>query len=113
MTLRERGEPPDLVEVKLPARQDSEAFVIRIPERGGLARADSGLPRGLLLLRVEPSEGSDPSTSVAKVVPDIAVARRTLDEPVPAAPPDRSWVLPVFFASVALGAAIWLYLSSR
>lgn len=113
VTLRDRGEPPDLVEVKLPARTDSESFVVRIPERGGLARPDSGLPRGLLLLKVEPSDGSDPSSSVSRVVPDIPLARRPLDEPV-ADVPDRSWVVPLAIGIVlALGSAIWLYLRSR
>jgi hypothetical protein len=53
VTLRGRNEPSDLVEVSLPAGARDDAFVIRIPERGGFA-PDASLPRGLLLLRVEP-----------------------------------------------------------
>jgi hypothetical protein len=114
VTLRDRGAPPDLVEVTLPARPQGDSFVIRIPERGGLARADSGLPRGLLLLRVEPSEGSDPSSSVSKVVPDIPLARRALDEPAVEAPARPWWVFSLAVAiGLALGLALWLYLRSR
>jgi hypothetical protein len=115
VTLRGRGEPPDLVEVTLPARPPDDSFVIRIPEHGGLARPESGLPRGQLYLRIEPSEGSDPSASVSRVVPDIAVARRPIDEPTAAKAPVRSWwVAPLAFAiAVAVGAALWFFLHSR
>src|SRR5215813_3571804 len=54
VTLRERGEPADLVEVTLPG-EHTDTFVIRLPERGGLPPHGSGLPRGNLLLKVEPS----------------------------------------------------------
>jgi hypothetical protein len=66
-----------------------------------------------LLLKVEPSEGSDPSSSVSRRVSDAVTARRDLEEPV-AELPDRSWLFPLAVAIVlALGSALWLYLRSR
>jgi hypothetical protein len=113
VTLRGRGEPPDLVEVTLPARMREDSFVIRIPERGGLASEQSGLPRGQLFLRIEPAVGSDPSASVSKVMPDIVAARRALDQPLEG-PPDRSWVVPLVVAIVlAVVSGVWLLLRSR
>jgi len=113
VTLRGRGEPPDLVEVTLPARPQDESFVIRIPERGGLATVESGLPRGQLFLRIEPAVGSDPSASVARVPPIVVTSRRPLDAE-PLEPPDRRWVFPFAVAvALALGSALWLYLRSR
>jgi hypothetical protein len=109
VTLRGRGEPPDLVEVTLPARSRDESFTIRIPERGGLAGEQSGLPRGQLFLRIEPAVGSDPSASVSKVVPDIVAARRALDEPVAVDSPFKWWLVP---AAVALAAALAVVLWS-
>lgn len=117
VTVRARGEPSDLIEVTLPARPHGDSFVIRIPERGGLASPDSGLPRGQLFLKVEPSEGSDPSASVSRVVPDIPLARRPLDEPVKrvAKAPVRSWwVAPLAFViAFAVGVGLWFLLHSR
>jgi hypothetical protein len=114
VTLRGRGEPPDLVEVTLPARPHDESFVIRIPEHGGLASEASGLPRGQLFLRIERAVGTDPSASVSRVSPVDSEVRRTLDHPIPAEPPNRDWVLPLAVAVVlALGSAFWLYLRSR
>ncbi|HEX6271896.1 MAG TPA: hypothetical protein VFZ53_02595 [Polyangiaceae bacterium] len=114
VTLRGRGEPPDLVEVTLPARPHHESFVIRIPERGGLASPESGLPRGQLFLRIEAADGSDPSASVAKVVPIIVAARRSLAYEPPPETPDRRWIVPLALAiGLALGSALWLYLRSR
>jgi hypothetical protein len=112
VTLRGRGEPPDLVEVTLPARPHNESFVIRIPERGGLASPESGLPRGQLFLRIVPSDSSDPGASVARLPPVIATSRRPLAQP-PAEQP-RRWVFPLAMAvCLALGAVLWLYLRSR
>jgi len=79
VTLRERGEPPDLIEVSLPGEKQ-EAFLIRLPERGGLAPEGSGLPRGHLLLRVEPSAEADASVSLAIRHPELAAVRRALSE---------------------------------
>ena len=112
VTLRGRGEPPDLVEVNLPSRPHDESFMIRIPGRGGLAKPESGLPRGQLFLRVEPSDASDPSASVSKATPVVVPARREIERPA-AATPYPKWV---FLAAAALGVAIalvWLFLRSR
>jgi len=102
--------------VTLPARPQDESFVIRIPERGGLASVESGLPRGQLFLRIEPAVGSDPSASVARVPPIVVTSRRPLNaEPLePLEPPDRRWVFPFAVAvALALGSALWLYRRSR
>jgi hypothetical protein len=99
--------------VTLPARPENDSFMIRIPEHGGLASAESGLPRGQLFLRIEPSEGSDPSASVNKVVPVVVAARRALDR---AAAPKRDlgWLFPAGVAlAVFLGIVLWHWLRSR
>jgi hypothetical protein len=75
VTLRERGAPADLVEVTLPSTEKTEAFVIRLPERGGLAPVGSDLPRGHLLVRVEPSESADPGVALVER-PALPAARR-------------------------------------
>ena len=77
VTLRGRGEPADLLRVTLPGEQ-SEAFVIRLPERGGLPPLGSGLPRGHLLLRVEPSAQADASVALATSLPALGAIRRAL-----------------------------------
>jgi hypothetical protein len=105
VTLRERGEPPDVIEVSLPGDRD-EAFVIRLPERGGLAPRESGLPRGNLLLRVEPSNDADASVSLAISRPEIAAARRALSERPPLALRQRIIVGVVVVGVILL--AIWL-----
>jgi hypothetical protein len=108
VTLRGRGEPPDLVEVTLPARPENDSFVIRIPEHGGLAGKDSGLPRGQLFLRIEASEGSDPSASVNKIIPVVA-ARRALDRSE-APKRDLAWLFPAGIAlAVFLGIMVWYF----
>ncbi len=82
ITLRGRDELPEILHVTLPARQpeadgETRGVVIRIPEQGGLPPAEAELlPRGLLLLRVEPAEVADPG--VSRIAPPAA-------EPQPAA----------------------------
>lgn len=69
ITLRGRQELPEFLSVTLPMRKsdtagDARSVVIRIPEQGGLPPASGEvLPRGLLLLRVEPAEVADPGVS--------------------------------------------------
>ena len=69
VSLRGRKELPEILLVTLPARKpDAEGgtrgVVIRIPEQGGLPSAeDERLPRGFLLLRVEPADVADPGVS--------------------------------------------------
>lgn len=80
ITLRGREELPEILNVTLPARQPeadgaTRSVVIRIPEQGGLPPADAEvLPRGLLLLRVEPAEVADPG--VSRIAPPQAPERR-------------------------------------
>jgi hypothetical protein len=105
VTLRERGEPADLVEVTLPGEQ-ADTFVIRLPERGGLPPLGSGLPRGNLLLRVEPSEEVDTTVALASGPAPFEAARRALTER-----PRVVLVARVLAAAVGLGVillAIWL-----
>lgn len=66
ITMRQKHEPAEMVEVTLPARAadelpDSRGITLRIPEQGGLPAAGTDLPRGVLLLTVVPSQQSDPS----------------------------------------------------
>ena len=80
ITLRGREELPELLQVTLPARPPEadgapRGVVIRIPEQGGLPPVDAAvLPRGLLLLRVEPAEVADPG--VSRIAPPAPPARR-------------------------------------
>jgi hypothetical protein len=75
ITLRAREELPEILHVTLPARQPevdggTRGVVIRIPEQGGLPPVnDEILPRGLLLLRVDPAEVADPG--VSRFVPPV------------------------------------------
>jgi len=108
VTLRERGAPPDVVSVTLPQAVSGDGFVIRLPERGGLAAPESGLPRGYLLLRVEPSAEADASVSFSIRRPEIEAARRAISERAAAltSSPKR-FVLVAAVASVIL-LTIWL-----
>jgi hypothetical protein len=80
ITLRQREELPELVQVTLPAHPPAadgtaRSVVIRIPEQGGLPPpAAEALPRGLLLLRVEAAEIADPG--VSRIAPPAAPERR-------------------------------------
>lgn len=63
VSVRGRNDPMEKVEVTLPKPAGSEsaasaprAVVLRIPEHGGLAAAESNLPRGNLLLTVRVDE---------------------------------------------------------
>lgn len=105
VTLRERGEPADLVEVTLPGEQ-GDTFVIRLPERGGLPPHGSGLPRGNLLLRVEPSAQLDPSVTLASRHSLFDMARRALSTR-----PAATLRYPVVLFALLLGVilpVIWL-----
>jgi hypothetical protein len=107
VTLRERGAPVDVIEVLLPRAPNDEVFVIRLPERGGIAPHGSGLPRGHLLLRVEPSDKADASVSLATRHPVLEAARRVLSERPNMPAYQRRLVVLALVASVIL-LAIWL-----
>ena len=68
VALRGRREPPELLTVTLPRRKGEAGggVMIRIPEQGGLPAEGSGLPRGLLLLRVELGEVPDAGVSLVR-----------------------------------------------
>ncbi|MBM4361867.1 MAG: hypothetical protein FJ104_04245 [Deltaproteobacteria bacterium] len=86
VSLRGRGEPPEIVEVRLPspseAAEDAPASSagvrLRVPDRGGLPPVGSDLPRGNLLLSV--GIGSEPSAGTERVVPVLLPS----DMPAPA-----------------------------
>jgi hypothetical protein len=107
VTLRDRGEPPDLIQVTLPAEKH-DTFVIRLPGRGGLPPTGSDLPRGNLLLRVESSAEADASVSLAIRHPSIAAARRALSER-PLSPLGKRLWLGIALLGVIL-LAFWLLL---
>jgi hypothetical protein len=71
VSLRLRTDPKESVEVTLPksAVGDGEApphaITVRIPERGGMPKAGSELPRGNLLLTIE--DGTEPSNGVIRL----------------------------------------------
>jgi hypothetical protein len=108
--MRHRGEPSDLVEISLPLGARDDTFVIRVPERGGLPPVDSLLPRGHLLLRIEPTAASDASASVAIRGRAIELARDAISERRPTVRPERVF-RPVFVAApllLAILLVIWL-----
>jgi hypothetical protein len=107
LTLRGRSEPSDLVQISLPRSAGNEVLLIRIPGRGGLPPEGSELPRGLLLLRVEPSveeQVSRATTSrgrvplVWKVPQGVAVGR----------PGGARWALAGAAALFAILLVFWL-----
>lgn len=108
MTLRERGSPPDVISVALPRALSDDCFVIRLPERGGLAAPESGLPRGHLLLRVEPSAETDASVSFASRRPPIEAARRALSERVVALSSSPKRLVVVAAVASVILLTIWL-----
>jgi hypothetical protein len=79
LTVRERGEPPEIVEVRLPQSAGSltsaaRAMVIRIPEFGGLPRPEQRAPRGNLLLAVDAAPQADASVRLLDVPVSLAPA---------------------------------------
>jgi hypothetical protein len=109
LTVRSKGEPIGLLVVTLPSGSSGGAVVIRIPEYGGLPREGSPLPRGHLLLRVEPGIKADPSVTLA---PDRVVEQKLPTPPVPAAAVE--W-RPVWLVAgalvVGIALVIWALLS--
>jgi len=101
ITLRARHELAEILSVTLPKRKpeadgESRSVVIRIPEQGGLPPENGEvLPRGLLLLRVEPAEVGDPG--VKRVVPSTpaaaAVQRVMHSLRIPESPRGRAWLV--------------------
>lgn len=107
ITLRGRQEPPEVLQVTLPARKaepsgETRGFVIRIPERGGLPpELDEPLPRGLLLLRIELAESADPGVTL--VLPSEPPGlRERLSLRIPRPSRDLVWFLAIAVAVVLL-----------
>jgi len=120
ITLRGRQELPEILNVTLPMRQrnadrEVRAVVIRIPEQGGLPpERGEILPRGLLLLRVEPAAVADPGVSlVARAAPPLS-QRVIRSLRIPASPRGRARVLAVAVLIVLLaGLGILAFLRHR
>jgi hypothetical protein len=127
ITLRQRDEPAEVVEVTLPARSadelpDSRGITLRIPEQGGLPPLDSELPRGVLLLTVVPSTESDANVKRLRGVPSKRPPAAIVDGDelpaqlaTPEAKPGRSTALVVALVAVVLWILllIWLRLSGQ
>ena len=76
VTLRQRGEPVEVVEVTLPRcaldeLPDSRGITLRIPEQGGLPEPGSDLPRGVFLLQIIPAEQPDSTVKVLGRAPSL------------------------------------------
>lgn len=70
VTLRDRTQAPEQLQLTLPRRsieeqQQQPIIVLRVPEQGGAATEQDGLPRGLLLLKVVAAEQSEPGVILA------------------------------------------------
>jgi len=121
ITMRGRQELPEILSVTLPTRKpeadgEGRSVVIRIPEQGGLSPEQGEvLPRGLLLLRVEPAEVGDPGvTRVARSTPAAAVQRVMHSLRIPASPRGRAWLLTAAVLIVVLaGLAILAFRRHR
>jgi hypothetical protein len=121
ITLRGRQDLAEVLSVTLPRHKqdrDSRSLVIRIPEQGGLARESAeALPRGLLLLRVEPAEVADPG--VSRVMPSARpLSQRVMHSlhslRIPESPRGRAWLLVAAALIVALaGLAILAFRRHR
>jgi hypothetical protein len=125
ITLRQRDELAEVVEITLPARAaqeaaDSQGVTLRIPEQGGLPEPGSDLPRGLLLLTVVPGPEADPRIKLLRGVVSKRPPASVVESAAGSLPPEAArkrrltWLI--------LGAAvvtfwilllIWLRLSGR
>ncbi len=127
ITLRQRDEPAEMVEITLPARPeddapDSRGLTLRIPEQGGLPDPGSELPRGLLLLTVVPSPEPDPRCRLLRGLPSKRPPATVVDrDEMPThgaeAPAERRVSVPVLIVAVAVALwvllLIWLRLTGR
>jgi hypothetical protein len=114
ITLRGRDELPEIIQVTLPRRSEEKTegrlITIRIPEQGGLPAEGSGLPRGLLLLRVQSAE--QPDAEVRLVGPPslpVQISAAIQEKIASVIPPRSGWLLAVggVVIVLALGALFW------
>ncbi len=107
ISLRGRNELAEVLTVTLPARKadssgETRGVVIRIPEQGGLPpEHGAALPRGLLLLRVEPAEAAD--AGITRVTPpEPPASHQRLSLRVVAPTTTRGWLIAAAVAIVLL-----------
>jgi len=119
ITLRGRNELPELLQVTLPARSqdevsDGRGVVIRIPEQGGLPAEGVPLPRGLLLLRVEPAEVADAGITLVTPPKPIESVRVRLSLRVPHPTPKQTrWLLVGIAIAVIVGLGLLAFFRHR
>lgn len=113
LTLRGKAEPPELLELRLPAQPDlagaARSLILRVPERGGFPKDDHALPRGCLLLSVSVAAEPDPGVRRLETLPVTTSTRPT---PTPR-PPGPAGVQPAAARSTAVRVAavllvLWL-----
>ena len=118
ITLRQREEPAEMVEITLPARSrdelpESRGITLRIPEQGGLPPPNSELPRGVLLLTVIPSDESDPNVKRLRGVPSKrppASVVESEEEPTQLGAPEAWRGRSTALVIVAVGVVLWILL---
>ena len=110
VTLRGRGDPTELLELSLPKGDRDDPFLIRVPERGGLPPVGSELPRGHLLLRVEPCEESQATPTLRRTKPSIKPRASIPSLRVAVASQSRSALLLWGVLALAILATIWILL---
>lgn len=117
ITLRQRDEPPEVVEITLPVRPadeepDSRGITLRIPEQGGLPERGSDLPRGVLLLTLVPSSEADANVRLLRVPSRRPVSTSVVerDDRDGLAPTDGERRLSAARVVLIVGVALWILL---
>jgi hypothetical protein len=118
ITLRQRHEPAEVVEVTLPHKladeqPDSRGITLRIPEQGGLPEPGSDLPRGVLLLTVVPSAEPDPTVKLLRGVPSKRPPASIVDSdemPARRGEPAAKRRLPPALVIVIVAVILWVLL---
>jgi hypothetical protein len=117
ITIRDRGEPGELVTVTLPRHTpdlettaSGRGVIVRIPERGGLPESPK-MPRGLLLLSVSPAQIADVTLVETALPPEIVPSKHpTL---VPARRLDPLVIALAILVVLLLAYLAWLRFSGR
>jgi len=118
VSLRGRKEPPELVEVTLPRREESapeSSLLVRIPERGGLPAEGVDVPRGHLFLSI--SAGTEVPRGVQRLAqPSIPPPAGPAPEIIPSrrpglevAGPSRAWMIVLLLVAIGLALAAWFF----